>query len=107
MTGISLEILKLFYGKSPFSKNNGRVPSNNFRISFIGTFEFLDNIKSFFNVTNISLAKGTGKAYVLQISGRKQIMRILSILYKDSTVETRLDRKYNKFIECSSWAHRL
>lgn len=81
--------------------------TNNFRISFIGTFEFLDNIKSFLNVTNISLAKGTGKAYVLQISGRKQIMRILSILYKDSTVETRLDRKYDKFIECSSWAHRL
>lgn len=79
--------------------------SNNFRISFLGTFEFLTNIKNELHCEKISLAKGTGKAYVLQINGRKQLLRILEYVYKDSTPDTRLDRKYKKYLDFLKWAH--
>lgn len=81
--------------------------TDNFRISFVGTKEFLQDIQKELLVTQISLAQGsTGKAYTLQIAGRKQIMRILDYLYKDSDDSIRLDRKYQKYLECSEWAHR-
>ena len=40
-----------------------------------------------------------------QIAGRKQVPKILDYIYKDSTEETRLDRKYKKYLECLEWAH--
>lgn len=80
--------------------------TNNFRISFLGTELFLKDIQKELGVENISLAKGTGEAYVLQIAGRKQIMRILKCLYNDANQDIRLDRKYSKYLECSKWAHR-
>jgi len=80
--------------------------TNNFRISFLGTPEFLTNIKNYFNL-NMSIAKGTGEAYILQIAGRKQLIRILEILYLDSHEEIRLNRKYNKYQEFLLWAHRF
>lgn len=78
--------------------------TNNFRISFLGTYEFLTEIKKELEVQKISLAKGTGKAYVLQIAGKKQVVRILNYLYKDSLVNVRLDRKYQKYLDCLNWA---
>lgn len=80
--------------------------TNNFRISFIGTEKFLKDIQKELDVTKIKLARGTGNAFVLQISGRKQVERILNYLYNNSTEETRLDRKYQKYLDCLEWAHR-
>ncbi len=79
--------------------------TNNFRISFLGTQEFLKEIQKETQTTRISLAKGTGQAYVLQIAGRKQVVRILKYLYRDSEEKTRLDRKYKKYLDCLEWAH--
>lgn len=79
--------------------------TNNFRISFLGTPEFLKEIQKETQTTQISLAKGTGQAYVLQIAGRKQVVRILEYLYQDSEEKTRLDRKYKKYLDCLKWAH--
>ena len=79
--------------------------TNNFRISFLGTQEFLKEIQKETQTTQISLAKGTGQAYVLQIAGRKQVVRILEYLYRDSEEKTRLDRKYKKYLDCLEWAH--
>ena len=79
--------------------------TNNFRISFLGTQEFLKEIQKETQTTQISLAKGTGQAYVLQIAGRKQVVRILKYLYRDSEEKTRLDRKYKKYLDCLEWAH--
>lgn len=79
--------------------------TNNFRISFLGTESFLKDIQKELEVQQISLAKGTGQAYILQISGRKQIVRILEYLYKDSEEKIRLDRKYQKYLDCLEWAH--
>lgn len=80
--------------------------TNNYRISFVGTKDFLNDIQKELN-TNVSLNNsGSGKAYTLQISGRKQVMRILNYMYKDSDESNRLNRKYSIFLKCSEWAHR-
>lgn len=80
--------------------------TNNFRISFIGTKNFLMDIQKELQ-TNVSLqANIAGKAFVLQISGRKQVERILNYLYQDSIESIRLDRKYQSYLNCLEWAHR-
>lgn len=80
--------------------------TNNFRISFIGTENFLTDIQKELQ-TNISLqANIAGKAFVLQISGRRQVERILNYLYKDSNDNIRLNRKYKAYLDCLDWAHR-
>lgn len=80
--------------------------TNNYRISFLGTPQFLEDIKKELGVQNISIARGTGQAYVLQIAGIHQVSRILKYLYNDSKSEIRLDRKYEKYLDCLKWAHR-
>lgn len=81
--------------------------TNNYRISFVGTKEFLQDIQKELEVQTISIQKPKmGKHYQLQISGRKQVERILNYLYKDSVPETRLDRKYQLYLNCLEWAHR-
>lgn len=80
--------------------------TNNYRISFVGTEAFLADIQKELQ-TNVSFKNNnTGKAYTLQIAGRKQVERILNYLYQDSRPETRLDRKYQKYLDCLEWAHR-
>lgn len=80
--------------------------TNNYRISFVGTKDFLNDIQKEL-VTNVSLQSGgTGKAYTLQISGRKQVERILNYLYNNSTESIRLNRKYQTYLKCLEWAHR-
>ena len=80
--------------------------TNNFRISFVGTQDFLNDIQKEIQ-TNVSLQYGsTGKAYTLQVAGRKQVERILNYLYNNSNSNIRLDRKYQKYLDCLEWAHR-
>lgn len=80
--------------------------TNNYRISFVGTEAFLADIQKELQ-TNVSFKNNnTGKAYTLQIAGRKQVERILNYLYQGSRLETRLDRKYQKYLDCLEWAHR-
>lgn len=82
--------------------------TDNFRISFTsGSKKFLGDIQKELNVTHLSLghSKGTN-TYQLQISGRKQVEKILNYLYQDSTEDIRLDRKYNSYLDCLNWAHR-
>ena len=70
------------------------------------TKNFLNDIQKEL-ITNVSLQSGgTGKAYTLQIAGRKQIERILNYLYNNSTESIRLNRKYQTYLKCLEWAHR-
>ena len=78
--------------------------TNNFRISFLGTKEFLQDIQKELNI-NQTISLGTGKTYYFQIAGRKQVVKILNYLYKDSNESIRLDRKYQKYLDCLKWAH--
>ena len=80
--------------------------TNNFRISFIGTKKFLNDIQKELG-THVSLQSGiAGKAFVLQIAGRKQVERILKYMYKDSSENMYLNRKYQRYLDCLEWAHR-
>lgn len=79
--------------------------TDNYRISFTGgSAQFLNDIQKELQ-TNISLGNSEN-TYQLQISGRKQVERILNYLYQDSTEATRLDRKYNIYLDCLEWVHR-
>jgi hypothetical protein len=82
--------------------------TNNYRISFTsGSSKFLEEIRKELDVTNISISKQKdSNTYYFQISGRKQVIRILNYLYENSTKETRLDRKYTYYLDCLDWAHR-
>lgn len=80
--------------------------TNNYRISFVGTKDFLNDIQKELQ-TNVSLQSNiAGKAYVLQITGRRQVERILNYLYNNSKENNRLNRKYQKYLDCLDWAHR-
>ena len=80
--------------------------TNNYRISFVGTKDFLNDIQKELQ-TNVSLQSNiAGKTYVLQIAGRRQIERILNYLYNNSKENNRLNRKYQKYLDCLDWAHR-
>ena len=80
--------------------------TNNYRISFVGTKDFLNDIQKELQ-TNVSLQSNiAGKAYVLQIAGRRQIERILNYLYNNSKENNRLNRKYQKYLDYLDWAHR-
>lgn len=82
--------------------------TNNYRISFTsGSKKFLEDIQKELNLLNLSLGHSNeGNTYQLQISGRRQVERILNYMYKNSTENTRLDRKYNSYLNCLEWAHR-
>ena len=81
--------------------------TNNYRISFTsGSKDFLEEIKKEFGITNLSIGHSkNSNTYQLQISGRKQVEKILKYLYKDSTEKTRLERKYKTYLNCLEWAH--
>lgn len=80
--------------------------TNNYRISFVGTQNFLMDIQKELQ-TNVSLQYGnTGRAFTLQIAGRKQVERILNYLYNNSMESIRLNRKYQTYLDCLDWAHR-
>lgn len=80
--------------------------TNNYRICITcSNSEFLNDIQKELE-TKVSLEHQKDRhVYQLQISGRKQVERILNYLYKNSTEETRLDRKYNTYLKCLEWAH--
>lgn len=79
--------------------------TNNYRISFVGTKDFLTEVQKELQ-TKVSLQGNiAGKAFVLQISGRKQVERILKYLYKDSKESIRLNRKYQRYLDCLEWVH--
>lgn len=82
--------------------------TDNYRISFTsGSKKFLEDIQKELNITNLSLGHSDDtNTYQLQISGRKQVERILNYIYQDSTENTRLNRKYNSYLDCLKWAHR-
>lgn len=67
------------------------------QIGFIGQEEFLNNIKNFFNKSDLKLSTKDNITYQINFTGNKQVKRILNILYHDATIY--LDRKYEKYKE--------
>lgn len=79
-----------------------------FRISFTsGSKLFLEDIKKELQVSHLSLGHSNStNTYQLQIMGKKQVIRILDYIYKDSKENIRLNRKYNSYLDCLKWALR-
>lgn len=79
---------------------SGNAKTPNYRISFIGTKNFLIGVQKFFNKEKLSL-QHNGNYFSFQINGNKQVELILNILYKNSEEKNYLDRKkeiYNHFL---------
>ena len=77
--------------------------TNNYRISFSGTVDFLKDIRKELHKENLSIRQQKNNVPQLQIAGRKQVINILNYMYKDSTKDTRLDRKYALYLDCLKW----
>jgi len=83
--------------KSQPYKNTKR---DEYRISFIGTLNFLENIKNLLNCNHLKL-EDKNTHFCLQINGNLQVLNILeNIVYKDATIY--LTRKFNKFLDLKS-----
>lgn len=81
--------------------------TNNYRISFTsGSKNFLEEVLKELQLSNLSIQKSNNEAYYIQISGRRQVVSVLNYMYKDSTDNIRLLRKYNLYLDCLEWAHR-
>lgn len=65
-------------------------------ISFVGNKKFLTTLKKILDKENISLCQNSKSkiTYDLKISGKKDIQRILHLMYDNSTEDIRLNRKY-------------
>ena len=69
------------------------------RISFTGTYDLLKDIQQALEIeVKISQGPNEAKDFMFQIMGKYQLKRILDYLYKNSTENTRLDRKYKKYL---------
>lgn len=78
----------------------GKAKKPNYRLSFLGTKNMLENIKHILNKDNLSL-EDKGTYYCLQINGNKQLEKIFEYIYKDSYSEIELTRKkqiYDNFL---------
>lgn len=70
--------------------------SNKHVLSWVGSKEFLDTLKSILGKEKLSLCQNVKSkiCYDLKICGKKDVVDILHKMYDVSTPETRLDRKY-------------
>lgn len=78
--------------------------TNNYRIAFCGTKAFLKDLTKELVLPNTSPQARESKDYQIQIMGRHQVYRVLEYMYKDSTPEIRLNRKYDLYLKATEWA---
>lgn len=76
----------------------GRAKTPNYRISFTGTKDMLEAIRSLLGKPNLAIQERENFA-ILQINGNKQLEGILEYIYKDSTPAIELERKKEKYEE--------
>lgn len=74
-----------------FSKNQ-----NKYKLDWCGNFTFLTELKAILGKEKISLCQNSISkiTYSLRIGGKQDVVKILQNMYKNSTTDTRLTRKY-------------
>lgn len=77
--------------------------TNNYRLSFSGTVDFLTDIKKELHKEKLTIQQQTNNVPQIQIAGKKQVVNILNYMYQDSTEDIRLDRKYALYLDCLKW----
>lgn len=75
-----------------------------YRISFVGTYDFLKEVQHILNISTKIVQNGgiNNKSFVFQVMGNQQIYRIMNYLYTNATYSTVLIRKYNKYQDLCS-----
>lgn len=71
------------------------------RLSFTGDKNFIEELRDYFKLENkiVKTNKDSKtQTYTLIIGGNLQVERILNIIYKNSTKELRLERKYEIYL---------
>lgn len=69
----------------------------NYRVSFVGTYQFLTTLKNKLNCNDLKL-EDRGTHFSLQIYGNKQVFNVLrNFIYRDANIS--MDRKYEKYLE--------
>lgn len=73
-------------------------------LDFCGQRNFLEELKTILDKDKLSLCQNSisKQTYNLKICGKKDVFRILTKMYENSTQETRLDRKYILVQKCLS-----
>lgn len=86
------------YSKSHYVRNTDGASSNRWKISFVGTPEFLTGLKKVLNKDSIALEKITGNNFTnLTISGNNQVAELGEYLWYESYDEIELTRKKEKY----------
>lgn len=82
--------------------------NNDFKVSFVGNKTFLEGLKKYLKKDKISLMrdKRSKIMYTFSMRGRNQVYDFLFWLYKDTTEDIRLNRKYEKYLEFASLTAR-
>lgn len=72
---------------------------NHYRIDICGQELFLEKIKKFLGATQKLRKRKGANVYIWGCSGELKCKEYLDCLYKDSTEENRLNRKYNLYLD--------
>ncbi len=73
-----------------------------FMANIVGTYKLTENIKNYYNKQkgyNTGCLNRQGSIQILEFNGRYNALDFLNWIYKDSTPETRLERKYKLYLE--------
>ncbi len=73
-----------------------------FLVNIVGTYQLTENIKRHYNNFKDNTTghlQAQGEVQVLYFNGRYNALDFLNWIYKDSTPETRLERKYKLYLE--------
>lgn len=73
-------------------------------LSFVsGSVSFLAEIRDILGISRLKICHSHEKTYRFELVAQNDLYRILTLLYKDSTEDSRLNRKYNKYQEFLQW----
>lgn len=79
---------------------------NCYGLSFTGASKiFMIQLQDVLGVSRLKLSHPNlqNAAYRFEVKAQKDLLRILNTMYSTSTEETRLDRKYNKYLQFLEW----
>lgn len=68
-----------------------------------GSLPFITEVRDALGLSRLKICHSHGKTYKFELVAQNDLYRILTLLYKNSTEDSRLNRKYNKYKEFLQW----
>lgn len=81
------------------------VNRNDYRLGFVGTYNMLSNIQNIFAEylgKTVGSIYPTGNVFRYVVNGNNSVRRLCKQLYHQSTIKTRLNRKYETYLNVNS-----